>query len=377
MASFLNLKAVLGLNSSGFNLGLKQAESAAKAFSNELKGQFASAFGTAAIAAYVAHVVEAVDRLTDLSDQFEISTKVLQQWGDAARKNGADLDKVAAFFERVADARKRAMSGDASAQSSFWNFGINPNRLSGMNVSQIGQEMGKALNGKNAQQLMPDLKELGGRGARELIPTLKALQDGLGAFNAAISDETLVQVKALKSELQEVAATFTGPIASGVSIVAKGLFNLRDIAKMAFGSVGAFYGALFGATGSMSDLPSIFKNAKAKAFDVMDEVLKEREQREKRLSEAAQSRTGYDQPIGPDLPMKNIPFDSAVKKVLELTAHDLTQNQRAGAFVRYNPDRYLSEIARNTALTAENTKLQAYNRINQGSGIYDAKEDWQ
>src|SRR5688500_11295850 len=110
--NFLNLKAVLSLNGSGFALGLKRAESQSKQFAKEIKGEFAKAFGTAAVVAYAKRMMDLAGTITEASDRTGVSTKALQEWAYAARQSGSSIEAVTRYLEHLAQAREKALGGD-------------------------------------------------------------------------------------------------------------------------------------------------------------------------------------------------------------------------------------------------------------------------
>lgn len=383
MASFLNLKAVLGLNWSGFQIGLKQATTASQQFADTVKNKFANAFGYAAIAAYTSKLIEFADYITDLSDQLEISTDTLQKWGAAAKMSGSNLEAVAKFFEHLAAAREQAMNGDSQAQSDFWSLGIKPQKLSGMNLQQVANQIANSTAKNNdIQDLIPALKRVGGKGITELIPTLKQGMDGIAESakqaGDAIEGDVLQQLKAAKSEVQAMAETFKGPMATGIAFIAKKLREVFDIVEIGTNVMGGFFGALISGSG--------FKDALKIAKEMGDEATAKAVARDDALnastSGSASRQSGYDQ-SKKNSTDKLINFYDRISGVPQkggtASGLNLTENQRAGAFVRFDPGlSTMRDIERNTARTYDELrelKVIAAQRLS-GNGIFGAKEEW-
>src|SRR5688572_467743 len=138
--NFLTLKAFLGLDGSGYAIGLKRAESQAKSFAKDIKREFAQAFGVAAITAYSAKLVNMADNITDTAERLDMGTKSLQEWTYAAQKSGSSIERVTSFLESLARARERALGGDKDDIANFAKFGITD---FSPNADQLGRQMGR------------------------------------------------------------------------------------------------------------------------------------------------------------------------------------------------------------------------------------------
>jgi hypothetical protein len=215
MANFLNLKAVLGLNASGFRIGLKEAEVQSKNFAANMKRAFVQAFGTAAVLAWTSKIVEGVDNLTDLSEQLGVSTDALQEWGYAAKKNGKDIESVARFFEHLGEARKDALAGNQDLIQSFAQLGVSLEDLRTKRVEDLGKLIGTSIQKGDIQNLIGSLVDVGGKSASGLVATFKA---GIAEMTQAahdagqvVSRESLANVKQLKDQIQEIQDQLRGP----------------------------------------------------------------------------------------------------------------------------------------------------------------------
>lgn len=352
--SFLNLKAVLSLNGSGFALGLKRAESTSKQFAKEIKSQFAQAFGAAAITAYGVKVVNMADDITDLSDRLEISTRALQEWSYAARKSGSSIEAVTRFLEQLAITRERAMGGDSDAMANLNAFGITD---PSMGVDAMGRQIGKSIAGGNMNRSA--LKAIGGKGVGELIPALKDLEE-LSKSASVISDESLEALKQLKNEALGFADALMGPVAKAIIFIGNRIQDAMSVFKIGVGAIGAMasvfhYGEGDGSgKASFSDLKARFKQMGKAAMDVMDEELAAREKREKGIKERADNRTEAAAEAenassdGPDYresePIKRVAEKAAQETMMNRPA--LNSWQQLGAAVRFNPNDSGTRIAK-------------------------------
>jgi hypothetical protein len=258
MASFLNLKAMLSLNASGFQLGMKRAESQAKAFAKEIKREFVGAFGTAAMLEFSAKIIETADRLVDLSTELGVSTKTLQEWGYAAKKNGRNLDDVAKFFENIANARERALRGSDDDLRAFERLGVGAERLKRSNLQGIGSDIWKKVfNTADVQSLIAPLKQLGGKSdAQRLIPMfkedMKEIAEEAAQLGQVMDDTMLLQLKQAKNEAEKLADSFKGPVANAIIYASKALQFLLDKFTIGTAAISAFLGAMSASDGTQS-----------------------------------------------------------------------------------------------------------------------------
>lgn len=385
--NFLNLKAILSLNGSGFALGLKRAESQSKQFAREIKGEFARAFGAAAITAYAVKVVNLADNITDLADRLEISTQAIQEWSFAARKSGSSIEAVTRFLEHLALARERALGGDQKAVEGLAAFGITD--LS-QNADQMGRQVGRSIAGGNLDRTA--LREIGGKSANELIPALKSMDELSEAAHKAgqvLSDETLAALKQLKNEAMGLADAFTGPVAAAIIFVSRRIQDALSVFKIGIGSMAAFAGGWWGGgdgtnKASWSDFVKRIKDGWAAANAVMDDELAKREKRDKAVRDQAENRQAMaSTPSRSSLLAQDKIHDFTPKKVAEAAARAQMERpqvnswQQLGAAVRGVNHDHVRDIAGNTkeALKKQDEIRKAIDRFGAITGLNAAQED--
>lgn len=379
MANFLNLKAVLGLNASGFFTGLKQAGSASKRLSSEIKSEFAKAFGTAALLAFTKRIVDAADDLNDLSGRLSVSTQELQEWQYAAKKTGAKGEDVTRFFEKLADSKQEAMEGNEKAISSFRELGLSVDKLATMRIPQIGKMIGEAFRTDDAERLSAFLKNVGGDSARKLIPAFK---EGLDGFAAEAKEagyvwdtEVVAGLAAAKDQLEAFGDTLRGPVAQAVLYVARAMTGLFDSTQSAVGGAAAYWGAFTMDIDPSKDMTKWdYKKANERGLAAMNEAQaryqKLAEERERLLKENADRLAN---PSKPYAKPRDILHDFANDVFMKATAgpaaasavqgDGLTSWQRAGAAVRQVAEnRQLSQIIEFTKATARNTEAMMKDR---------------
>jgi hypothetical protein len=169
-------------------------------------------------------IVDYGGRVSDLAARMGISTTAVQQWDFALKQNGSSIDAAVPFFERLAQAREKALGGDADKARSFERFGITMDQL--RKSRQDGDLGGIATaiadtykSGANPQLFMNDLREVGGRAAGELVA---AFQGGLSELFAAapVIDKPFInQLDAIGDKLDSLKQRFMSAFAPVVAII--------------------------------------------------------------------------------------------------------------------------------------------------------------
>ncbi len=221
----LSLMARIGLDGSGYFLGMKKAEGAAKQLARELsgslKGSIAAAFGTAAIVEYTRRTIEFASHLQDMSDRVDVSTDALQEWGFAAKQNGSNIDEVVGFFEKLGVAREKALSGNQEFIASFKKLGVATGDLKKKRLEDLGMQVGKTIQNGDVQNLIGALKSVGGKGAGALVPTFKSDLEAMAAdarrLGAVMRAESIEKLKSLGDQFDILAMRLRGPFADAIS----------------------------------------------------------------------------------------------------------------------------------------------------------------
>ena len=143
------LMARLGLDSTDFKVGVKQAESAFGAFSKRVGGMLKSNIGggfasigaslagmftVGAAVNWVKSVSDAVGEIKDMAELLEISTDEVQQLQKAAAGSGQSFEVVAMAMQRIQQLRAQAQAGDKGASGLFAILGIDPSKGSASDI---------------------------------------------------------------------------------------------------------------------------------------------------------------------------------------------------------------------------------------------------
>lgn len=229
-----SLMARLGLDTSGFKAGLKDAHSA---FS-KLAGQIGVGLSVAGIASYTRGIAEYGARVSDLGKRYQVSTDVIQKFGNAAEQNGSSLDGMAKGFNKLDIATSKALGGNEKITKAFAHLGITVADLRTMTPEELMLKLGHSS--MNAADMVAVL----GKSALELIPTLKGLANGTIDMGDAIDKNLIEQLKRADKELTRFGQSLKIYTASHT------LQGLYDMGR-AFKDIGLDIG---GATGRMWEL---------------------------------------------------------------------------------------------------------------------------
>lgn len=194
--------ARLGLDSTDFKLGVKQAESAFGAFSKRVGGEFASIgaslagmFTVGAAVNWVKSVSDAVGEIKDMAELLEISTDEVQRLQKAAAGSGQSFEVVAMAMQRIQQLRAQAQAGDKGPSGLFAILGIDPSKGSAADIIKQALEASSRGVGENAAAF-----ELLGKKAASLRMVLGELESQ-GPVKI-ISEEQLDQIDAVSKRLE-------------------------------------------------------------------------------------------------------------------------------------------------------------------------------
>jgi hypothetical protein len=222
----LDLSARISLDGSGFESGLKRIEGAVTHVGETLKNLALGAIGIYGIEQAINSTIEAADKLVDTSRRLGVGLEALQELGYAARQNGADIDQLTGFIEKLNTTRI-----DPKMFPAFQRLGIG-NPESGDVVDLIMKLSGNVRN-RSSQEVIGPLREIGGKGAGAVLATLKedvgALRKEAQEFGIVVGTQDIVVLKYLKDEMvilaDAIRAHLIPVIASATEYIVKG-FNL-------------------------------------------------------------------------------------------------------------------------------------------------------
>lgn len=256
--AFLSILARFGMDATGFKAGIKQVESASKGLSRDLnsnlKGAIAGAFGTAAIVAAGKATLDYAGQIADLSDRLGVSTDALQEFDFAARLTGTNLETVTGFLEKLSVSREEALQGNDELRESFARLGVSLEDLRTKRLDDLTRQIGRAVQGADAQEIMPLLRGIGGKSAGALVPTFRmGLEDAAQqarSVGAIISPEDIAALDEIGDRFTVLAKIIQGPMANAILFLVDGVQGAIDAfviaQKFLVGTIVGIEGAIRG-----------------------------------------------------------------------------------------------------------------------------------
>jgi hypothetical protein len=284
----LSLKAILGLDGSGFELGLKRAQSSAEKFSKSVGQGISSRLGqfltVAAVEQAIQKTVKYASEVKDLSDRLEISTDAVQQWEHAVTQAGGSAEGVAKFFEALASSRDKALGGDQNAMGAFKKLGVSERDLRDMRLEDIGLKIGNTFKGGDAQKLIGSLREIGGKGVGEMVAAMKSGLEESFAGAPLIKTEDIIRLDEMGDQFATLGKSLLAAFAPVIVFLTNSLKTFVDQWRSQIGGLIDFAGTLL-AGGSFGDASAAFVKAGS-------DVAAEKAEAERRIQEQISAING-------------------------------------------------------------------------------------
>jgi hypothetical protein len=211
----LKLIGEVALDGSGFEAGLNKLQHGAEKVGETMKGLALSAFGIYGIEQAIHHTVETAEQLIDTSRRLGISLETLQEFGYAAKQNGADIDQLTTFIEKLNSTRV-----DPKKFESFAKLGISQPDLSSLKVEDLILKLSSNIRNRSSQEVIGPLRDIGGKGAGALLVMLKddlaALAEEAHKLGIIMKSEDLVALKYISDEMKTLAMVMTGMLAPAI-----------------------------------------------------------------------------------------------------------------------------------------------------------------
>jgi hypothetical protein len=226
----LDLTAKLGMNSAGFDAGLKEAEkkveTAAKTFSgsfesalggNFVSNLFAKSFGAVGAGAIATLAESLASKLQEEFKQIQIGsqltnldTQTFQRVRNIVEATGGSAEQLATSMQHVATAIEHVKDGGEAGEKAgraLLTLGASLEDIRNENYQKVFFQIAESL--KDAEltaEKMNALREVLGRGGVALLPAFRKGFDNELAVRGTISDEDLKKLK----EIKEIAASGAG-----------------------------------------------------------------------------------------------------------------------------------------------------------------------
>jgi hypothetical protein len=185
----------------------------------EIRSSLVGALAGIGIGQFVRSTFEQFGRISDLSEQFGVSSESLQRFGQIAAESGSNLEQVAVAFSTLTRNIQLAQSGTGAQAEALERLGLSAAELGNLTPEQAFLRLADALAGAtNRNEAYASVLDLVGARQRNLIPLLQqgsaAILEQANQVQVA-SDQIVAQADAVGDRFaklgQELSAAL-GPV---------------------------------------------------------------------------------------------------------------------------------------------------------------------
>lgn len=251
----LSLVAQLGLDATGFQLGLKKSEGSVKSFSKsvnaEIKGSLAAAFGAAAIGAASKSVIDYAGSVNDMAARLSVSAEMAQALSYAIKQSGGSMEDLEKAMLRVAVNQQAALGGNAEMIASFERLGVSQDDLKSKRFDEVFLKISKAQEtAADSGRQLTDMIAVMGKGAAKVLP---AMRDGLaGAVEEAknlgvvMSNDVISALDDMGDSMETAKSQIVSGFGPALVWVADKALMIADAFRISAKAMGNFFGTLAG-----------------------------------------------------------------------------------------------------------------------------------
>lgn len=204
----LDLTAKLGMNSSGFDAGIRNAEYKITQFGKGafagVRSLFAGLFSVGAITDLAKRGIEYASSISDISKSTGVGVEKLQEFAHAATMSGATLEQMTIALRKLGEARAKALADPTGDEAlAFKTFGIDEAFLrTTRDPSVLFEKLGVAVKATNVDlNSMPAIFTLIGERNSAVIGVMKsdlaAAAEEAHRLGLVISEDLVEKVDAL------------------------------------------------------------------------------------------------------------------------------------------------------------------------------------
>lgn len=251
----LSLVAQLGLDATGFQLGLKKSEGSVKSFSksvnSEIKGGLAAAFGAAAIGAASKSVIDYAGQVNDLASRLGVSAEMAQALSYAIKQSGGSMEDLEKSLLRIAVNQQAALNGNPELVAAFERLGISAEDLRSKRFDQVFLGISRAQEkaSESGQQVADVLQVMGKTGVK-LLPAMK---EGLaGATEEAknlgvvMSNDVISALDDIGDKIETAKSQLVSGFGPALVWIADKALMVADAFRISAKAMGNFFGTLAG-----------------------------------------------------------------------------------------------------------------------------------
>lgn len=194
MTTLFTIAAKLGLDSSKFQSGVKDAESAGRNLSDKMSGMFDKIESAAKLFISGAAITKAVQMVRNLADEtaaagdridkqsqvLGMSRKAYQEWDYILSQNGASIDNMSFAMKTLNNLVLQGTEGSQEAKDAFAELGISVHDLEGMSAEEQFEYLVRAFQKMPAGAQKTALAvKIFGRQGMQLLPLLNNTSDSI------------------------------------------------------------------------------------------------------------------------------------------------------------------------------------------------------
>ena len=203
--------AKLALDASGFDRGLKSAQSSVASFAKQAGSALAGAFAFNKIIQGFSTAIEKADQLQDIAEKFGVSASKLQLLGNAASVFGSGIEQVSAGLNKLSLAQQKALAGDKGLEGSFAEVGLSLDELRRMKPENILLKISDSFaSGANEGRQFIIVNELLGKAQSDLIKVLNQGSDAIikqGESMGVLTDDQIASLSEMSDAIKTLQVT--------------------------------------------------------------------------------------------------------------------------------------------------------------------------
>ena len=282
MATLDELTVHIKAETAGLSRGLQQAVGSTQQAAGKMQSAFgglnttlqsvAAGFATYFSARYFKGIVDATDRLNDLSNQTGVSVEALSELSYVAKLSGTSIESLAQGLKLMGRNISDAAAGTGTAKDALKDFGINAKEVGALPLDQQLEIVAEALSKvKSSGDQVSYVMDIMGRSGAELLPAMqdgakgiRELREEARAMGVTITGETAASFAQLNDDLDRLAMgstafarTLLENVVPAINDLVAGLNELLAQAPSTskfFNSLGAAWVGLRGMTGLDPDI---------------------------------------------------------------------------------------------------------------------------
>lgn len=367
----------LGLSAASFAAGAESAKAKVSqlgsSITSSLGAKLAGVFSGAALGQAAARMLEIGGHVQDLSNKLGISTDAVQKWDFALKQNGSSIESAVPFFQKLAQARQKALEGNDDAIADFRQLGISMDMLKSSRIEDIAATIAKGFEAGDPQQLIAPLVSVGGKGA---LAMAAAFRDGLAG---ALQDAPLISAADIEA-LDEAADTWSKLKAEATSMFAPLVASILGFVNGALDAIkillGGFVGAMQGVAEAFAGMsfmqlftPGGFKKMLSGAFEGAQEgfmamgnlKLDEDEKAQKKRDRLKKGNTGAFDPEGIE--------DKAATKEKEKLEKERDKQAREAEQAQAKAQREAEHAAHQEAMLNSQVQSEVEREMKEGADL--------